>query len=94
MSDRSLLRKLGEWRQITAEILYCMPDHRSLVQSFIWQDMDRWDADPAQAFPRLRQFCAWWNATLEGPIVQVRVGDTPLVGAVELKALLPVFHLH
>jgi uncharacterized protein Usg len=71
-----------------------MPDHRSLVQSFVWQEMDRWDEDPSQAFPRLRQFCAWWNATLDGPIVQVRVGNVPVVGAAEMRSVMQVFHLH
>jgi uncharacterized protein Usg len=74
MTSHDLVRQLCGWRQTTAEILYRMPDHPGLVQTFLWQDMDRWDDDPRLTYPRLRRFCEWWNANLDGPIVQVRIG--------------------
>ncbi|RME99968.1 MAG: aspartate-semialdehyde dehydrogenase, partial [Alphaproteobacteria bacterium] len=40
----------------TAEILYHMPDHRSLLQSFAWQEYDL-----APNFPRLREFLDFWD---------------------------------
>ena len=86
MTDSDLSRLAG-WRHTTAEILYRMPDHRSLVQTFVWQHMDRWDADPRQAFPLLRKFCAWLNAHLDGPIVQVRVGACRVISARELEQI-------
>jgi uncharacterized protein Usg len=74
MNTHDLVRQLAGWRQTTAEILYRMPDHPALVQTYVWQDMDRWHDDPRLTNPRLRRFCEWWNANLDGPIVQVRVG--------------------
>jgi uncharacterized protein Usg len=74
MNTHDLVRQLTGWRQTTAEILYRMPDHPTLVQTFLWQDLDRWHDDPRQTYPRLRSFCDWWKANLDGPIVQVRVG--------------------
>src|SRR5271165_3394181 len=74
MNDHDLVRQLAGWRQTTAEILYRMPDHPGLVQTFLWQDMDRWDDDPRLTYPRLRQFCDWWNANLERfPIITSRL---------------------
>ena len=33
-------RQLEHYRLTTAEILYRIPDHPQLLQSFIWQDLD------------------------------------------------------
>ena len=66
MNDHDLVRQLTGWRQTTAEILYRMPDHPGLVQTFLWQELDRWNDDPRLTFPRLRRFCDWWNANLDG----------------------------
>lgn len=93
MTDREVERLTG-WRHITAEILYRMPDHRSLVQTFVWQNMDRWDADPRRSFPVLRKFCSWWNAHLDGPIVQVRVGACCVIGPSELEHMETRLVLH
>jgi uncharacterized protein Usg len=85
MNSLDLLRQLTGWRQITAEIVYRMPDHPALVQTFLWQEVDRWHEDPGQTYPRLRQFCEWWNANLDGAIVQVRVAAARVLTAGELR---------
>ena len=36
----SLVRQLQDYRLTTAEILYHLPDHPNLLQSYIWQDLD------------------------------------------------------
>jgi uncharacterized protein Usg len=41
---------LREYRLTTAEIIYHMPDHPDLLQSFIWQKLDL-----APDFPELRR---------------------------------------
>lgn len=50
----------------TAQIFYRMPDHRHLLQSYVWQDYDL-----APAFPKLRDFLDFWKRTLEGPLHSV-----------------------
>jgi uncharacterized protein Usg len=40
--------RIPDWRLTTAEILYHLPDHPGLLQTFIWQKLDR-----APAFPEL-----------------------------------------
>jgi uncharacterized protein Usg len=94
MNRRDLARQLIGWRQTTAEILYRMPDHPALVQTFLWQDMDQWHDDLRLTFPRLRRFCAWWNANLDGPIVQVRVAALRVVTAGEMRYIDAEMCLH
>ena len=60
--------------QATAEILYRMPDHLDLLQSFIWQHLDI-----APDFPVLRRFLDYWEKNLDGPIHSVQVTRTRLV---------------
>src|SRR5690606_13538277 len=47
----------------TAEILYHMPDHPHLLQTYVWQDYDL-----APKFPVLFRFIDFWKAKLEGPL--------------------------
>ena len=48
--DRSFVAQLNDYRITTAEILYWMPDHRHVLQSYIWQNLDL-----APRFPKLSQ---------------------------------------
>jgi uncharacterized protein Usg len=94
MNSHDLVRHLTSWRQTTAEILYRMPDHPALVQTFVWQDVDQWYDDPELTFPRLRRFCEWWNANLDGPIVQIRVGAARVITAGEMRHVGVEMRLH
>ena len=58
----------------TAEILYRMPDHRSLLQTYLWQDYDL-----APRFERLFTFLDYWKDNLEGPIHSVRYVHQKLI---------------
>src|SRR6266404_8552642 len=49
MSDAK--REIREYRLTTAEIIYHLPDHPDLLQSFVWQKLDL-----APEFPELRRF--------------------------------------
>jgi len=63
----------------TAEILYRMPDHLDLLQSFIWQHLDI-----APDFPVLRRFLDFWERNLDGPIHSVQVTRAPLATPSEI----------
>jgi uncharacterized protein Usg len=52
----------------TAEILYYLPDHPAVLQSFVWQCMDR-----GPDFPRLHKFLDYWAHNLDGTLHSVRV---------------------
>jgi uncharacterized protein Usg len=67
--DRDELRlQLEGWRLTTAEVLYYMPDHPKLIQSFVWQTLDL-----APRYPRIRQFLDHWKAEIEAVIHSVKV---------------------
>lgn len=71
----SVLRKqLNDHRLTTAEILYHMPDHPTLLQSYVWQDYDI-----APHYPVLRRFLTFWQRELDGKLHSVRVARIPII---------------
>ena len=70
----SLVLQLKNYRLTTAEILYHMPDHPDILQTYVWQELDI-----APGFPALRKFLDFWRRELEGPIHSVRVASAGLV---------------
>jgi uncharacterized protein Usg len=73
----------------TAHILYRRPDHRWLLQSYIWQNYDLFPE-----FPELRRFLAFWQEKLEGPLHSVRVAHCRLIKPADLRAIDGEFRLH
>jgi uncharacterized protein Usg len=73
----------------TAEILYRMPDHPSLLQTYVWQNYDMFPN-----FPVLKDFLSFWQAKLEGPLYAVTVAHSKLIKPAELRAVDGVFRLH
>src|ERR1700752_165871 len=47
----------------TAEILYRMPDHPSLLQTYVWQNYDLFPK-----FTALQDLLHFWQTRLEGPL--------------------------
>ncbi len=70
----SLALQMRAWRLTTAEILYHMPDHPGLLQSYIWQELDM-----APQFPALRKFLDFWTSNLDGKLHSVRVGHADII---------------
>jgi uncharacterized protein Usg len=81
--------RLQGWGLTTAEIMYYMPDHRSILQTFIWQDFDQ-----APRFPKLRKFLTFWSQNLDGPLAMVMVGHNEMIGAVELRTFGDEWRIH
>ncbi len=87
MSD--LARMLSDYRLTTAEILYHMPDHPSLLQSYTWQKLDL-----APRFPELRKFLDFWEANLDGKLHSVKVVSNKLIKPGEFRHTRDYFALH
>ena len=64
----------------TANILYRLPEHPRLLQSFVWQFYDM-----APDYPRLLKFLDLWMAEIEGAIHSVEVAHKHLVSAAEIR---------
>ena len=58
----------------TAHILYRRPDHRWLLQSYVWQAYDLFPE-----FPELQRFLTFWQDKLEGPLHSVQVAHCKLI---------------
>lgn len=71
---------INGYRLTTAEIVYRLPDHPGLLQSFIWQDLDL-----APRYPVLNRFLTFWERELEGELHTVSVGSTDLVTPDDLR---------
>lgn len=69
-----LQHQLDGYRLTTAEILYHMPDHPEILQTFVWQLLDR-----APDFPRLREFLEYWGANIEGKLHSVQVAHAEVL---------------
>lgn len=89
MDTSELHRQLQGWSLTTAEIMYRMPDHRDLLQTYIWQDYDL-----APRFPRLIRFLDFWSRNLDGPLASVRVAHQTIVGPAELRLVGEEWRLH
>ena len=73
-------QQIKQYRLTTAEILYRLPDHPVVLQSFIWQELDL-----APAYPALRRFLAFWEREIEGRLHSVRVGSLDLARAHRIR---------
>ncbi len=89
MTDHDFRRQLEGYSLTTAEILYRMPDHTHLLQSFIWQDYDM-----APRFPRLESFLSFWENHLDGPLFRVTVSHKKLFSPAEFDFAAGRFVLH
>jgi uncharacterized protein Usg len=81
--------KIPDWRLTTAEILYRMPDHPAVLQTFIWQKDDL-----APGFPELSRFLDFWKREIEGALHSVRVASAALIKPAELRYANGVFTIH
>ncbi len=88
-STRPIHPRIAGYRLTTAEILYRLPDHPTLLQSFLWQEFDI-----APLFPELRRFLTFWQREIHGPLHSVRVGQAGLVGASDWRHAEALMHLH
>jgi uncharacterized protein Usg len=89
MAPKELELMLKGWSLTTAEILYRMPDHLDLLQTYVWQEYDL-----APKFPRLVGFLDYWSHNLDGPLASVRVAHNPLIGAAEMRLVGAEWRLH
>jgi len=89
MVDHGFALTMKGYSLTTAEILYRLPDHPALLQTYVWQDYDM-----APAFPRLQDFLGFWSRNLDGALYRVRVAHKRLISPLELPIVDGEFRLH
>jgi len=73
----------------TANILYRIPDHPHLLQSFVWQFND-----VAPRYPRLVEFLNFWTRELDGAIHSIEVAHRFFLTRTEVRIASFQGHLH
>lgn len=82
-------RLLEGYGLTTAEIMYRMPDHPTLLQTFVWQQYDQ-----APDFPVLHEFLDFWRREIEGPLHSVKVAYRQLVAPNQWRTVSGISLLH
>ena len=62
-SSKDFTLQMEGYGLTTAHILYRLPDFRSVLQTFLWQDYDL-----APDFPQMTKFLDFWRANLDGDL--------------------------
>jgi uncharacterized protein Usg len=81
-------KQLNNYRLTTAEILYHLPDHPALLQSYLWQEYDI-----APRFPMLHKFLDFWSRNLDGKLHSVQVANVQLIQTPEARYADALLHL-
>ena len=88
-ASKDFQRQMVGYGLTTAQILYRRPDHKWLLQTYVWQNYDLFPK-----FPELQRFLAFWMEKLEGPLHSVLVAHSRLIKPAELKAIDGEFRLN
>jgi uncharacterized protein Usg len=78
--DRDFSVQLTGRRLTTAEVLYYMPAHPALLQSFLWQTLDQ-----APDFPRIHRFLEYWRREIDAVIHSVSIGGIDVIAPAPLR---------
>jgi uncharacterized protein Usg len=81
--------QLQDYRLTTAEILYHLPDHPGLLQSYIWQDYDI-----APRYPELHRFLRFWSREIEGRLHSVKLATRRIISASEIGYAATELRIH
>lgn len=77
------------WRLTTAEITYHMPDYPTMLQIFVWQNLDL-----PPRFPGLLRFLEFWKYNIDGPLHSVRVGHIEILSPSKWRQLESAAIIH
>jgi uncharacterized protein Usg len=89
MATADFKRQLEGYGLTTASILYRMPDHPAMLQTFVWQHYDL-----APEFPELQRFLDFWRREIEGPLHSVTVAHHRMISPAECRMVTEEFRLH
>lgn len=82
-------KRLDGYGMTTAHILYRVPDHLWLLQTFVWQHDDLFPE-----FPELCVFLKFWKEKLDGPLHSVQISHSKLLKAQAFNCIDGEFRLH
>jgi uncharacterized protein Usg len=68
--DSDFSQMLNGYVTVSVNVIYHMPDHKSLLNEFIWTTLDL-----KPKYPRVKRFLDFWEAEIEGKINKVIICD-------------------
>lgn len=80
MEGSDLDLQLAGYGLTTANILYRLPEHPDLLQSFVWQFYDL-----APDHPRLFKFLDFWRAEIDGIIHSVEIAHQGRISPAKVR---------
>ena len=86
---QDLEKQLKNYRLTTVHILYHMPDHPDILQSYIWQELDL-----QPEFPVLMKFLRFWEKNLDGELHSVEIASVGIIKPAELRYFNHSWSLH
>ena len=86
---RDIERQLRGHQLTTVEILYHMPDHPSLLQTYVWQTLDL-----APSYPRLSRFFEYWERHIEARLHSVKLYRAGIMKPRDVRFCNGAFVLH
>lgn len=89
MGTRDFERQLRGGRLTTAEVLYYLPDHPKLLQSFLWQTLD-----VAPEYPRIHRFLDFWRREIDAVIHSVTLSTAGIVTPAKVQFEMVVGRLN
>jgi uncharacterized protein Usg len=88
-ADAEFEQRLAGATLLTAEVLYYIPDHPKLLQTFTWQTLDM-----APRYPRLEKFLDFWRREIEAVIHSVRVAHGESLQPAVWRKVDSMFRVH
>ena len=85
----SMALQLRDYRLTTAEILYHLPDHPGLLQTYVWQGLAL-----APRVPALRGFREFWQRELDGKLHSIKVASGGPIRPATVRHTPHLMHLH
>ncbi len=80
---------LDNYQLTTANIFYHLPDHPSLIQTYLWQELD---VNPD--FPKLSHFLNFWEKSLDGKLHSVEIVQCKLLQISDFNLIDGEYVLH
>ena len=87
--DEDFSGQLAGKRLTTAEIVYYLPDHPSLLQRFMWQTLDL-----APEYPRVHRFLDFWRREIDAVIHSVSISAQGVISPAKLGTARWIGDLH
>lgn len=74
---------------VTLNVIYYMPDHRHVLNEFIWQTQDI-----SPKYPRIRKFLDFWRTDIDAVIKEVLMSEYDRLKPSEYRNVTKFFEIH